>query len=67
MSETDTEKLKRLSNNLLTCLELYPADSSGGILCIVFSVGTCVLLILKQSDVKFLALHKLELNLFSGI
>lgn len=64
MSETDKGKLKWLSNNVLTCLELYPADSSVGILCIVFSVGTCVLLILEQSDMKFLALHRLELNPF---
>lgn len=57
MSQADKGQLKWLSNSLLTCPELYPADNSVGILCIVFfSVGTCILLILEQSDTKFLAL-----------
>lgn len=64
MPKTNKGKLKWLSNTLLPCLELYPADSSVRILCIVFSVGTCVLLILEQSDMKFFAFHRLELNFF---
>lgn len=53
-------KLKWLSSGADICSEL----DSAGILCIVFSIGTYVLLILEQSDMRFLDLHRLELNLF---
>lgn len=38
------------------CWELYP-DTSAGIVYIVFSIGTCVLLILEQSNMNFFQLY----------
>lgn len=47
MFKINKGKLKWLSNILLLCLEFYFVDSLVRILCIVFLVGICVLLILE--------------------